>query len=48
MKVFLSNDGLQIIESCKNLKEYFGKPFNDKTVKVIMSIRNDMDKESKK
>lgn len=48
MRAFLTNDGLQVLESCKNLKEYFGKPFNEKTVKLILQIRSDIDKEVKK
>ncbi len=48
MEEFLSNDSLSILEPCKNLRIYFGRAFTEKTIKHIMSIRFDMDKDKKK
>jgi hypothetical protein len=36
------------MEPCKNLRIFFGRAFNDKTIKNIMHIRFDLDKDRKK
>ena len=48
MKDFLSNDSISILEPCSNLRKFFGPTFTEKTVKIIMSIRSDMNKEKKR
>jgi len=48
MSSFLQEESLSILEPCKNLRIYFGKAFTEKTIKQIISLRYDMDKEKKK
>jgi hypothetical protein len=48
MVEFLDNDSISILEPCKQLRVFFGRAFNEKTVKNIMQIRYDLDKERKK
>ncbi|CAD8175519.1 unnamed protein product [Paramecium pentaurelia] len=45
---FINEDSLSILDPCKNLRMYFGIPFSEKTIKTIMCIRFDLDKEKKK
>jgi hypothetical protein len=48
MVEFLENDSISILEPCKCLRIFFGRAFNEKTIKNIMSIRFDLDKDRKK
>lgn len=48
MVEFLENDSISILEPCKNLRIFFGRAFSDKTVKNIMHIRYDLEKERKR
>ena len=48
MRDFLENDSISILEPCRNLRQFFGKAFNEKTVKNIMNIRYDLDKDRKR
>ncbi|CAD8111062.1 unnamed protein product [Paramecium primaurelia] len=45
---FLNEESLSILDPCKSLRQYFGKAFSEKTIKSIMSLRFDLDKEKKK
>ncbi|CAD8108104.1 unnamed protein product [Paramecium sonneborni] len=45
---FINEDSLSILDPCKNLRMYFGRAFTEKTIKSIMCIRFDLDKEKKK
>lgn len=45
---FINEDSLSILDPCKNLRMYFGRAFSEKTIKTIMCVRFDIDKEKKK
>ncbi|CAD8107610.1 unnamed protein product [Paramecium sonneborni] len=45
---FMNEESLSILDPCKNLRMYFGRAFTEKTIKSIMCIRFDLDKEKKK
>ena len=45
---FINEDSLSILDPCKNLRTYFGRAFSEKTIKSIMCLRFDLDKEKKK
>lgn len=48
MTEFMDSTSLGILEPCKNLRIYFGKPFTQRTIKTLLNLRADMDKEDKK
>lgn len=48
MSDLLTGESVSILEPCQNLRKYFGPSFTVKTIKTIMSIRTDMNKERKK
>ncbi|CAD8118152.1 unnamed protein product [Paramecium sonneborni] len=45
---FLNEESLSILDPCKNLRQYFGRAFSEKTIKSIMTLRFDLDKDQKK
>ncbi|CAD8207552.1 unnamed protein product [Paramecium octaurelia] len=45
---FLNEESLSILDPCKSLRLYFGRAFSEKTIKSIMTLRFDLDKEQKK
>ncbi|CAK57824.1 unnamed protein product (macronuclear) [Paramecium tetraurelia] len=45
---FLNEESLSILDPCKSLRQYFGRAFSEKTIKSIMTLRFDLDKEQKK
>lgn len=45
---FINEDSLSILDPCKSLRVYFGRAFSEKTIKTIMCLRFDLDKEKKK
>lgn len=48
MVLFLTEESLSILEPCKSLRQFFGRAFSEKTVKSLIAIRFDLDKEKKK
>lgn len=48
MSEFMESSSLGILEPCKTLRIYFGKPFTQRTVMTLLNIRSDMSKEDKK
>jgi hypothetical protein len=48
MRDFLTSDSVSILEPCSNLRKFFGVTFTDKTIKMIVTIRSDMNKEKKR
>ena len=44
---FYQGSTLDILEPCKNLRIYFGKAFTARTVRTLMALRSNLDKQTK-